>query len=112
MNESLLFKPQFNKRVVAFMTRGYSLTAFAGHIGVGRDTVDEWAKTNPEFDQAIRRGQSARVLYWEKRLITSEKVRVTPTMFALKNASPEEWQQPIEGSLIPASSTTPTKDQP
>ena len=94
------------------MTRGYSLTAFAGHIGVGRDTVDDWAKANPDFGQAIKRGQAARVFYWEKRLITAEKVRVTPIMFALKNASPDEWRQPTEEPLISSTSTARLKDQP
>jgi hypothetical protein len=114
MSGPILFKSQYNKRVVAFMTRGYSLTAFAGHIGVGRDTVDKWAKAHPEFNQAIKRGQAARVFYWEKRLITADKVRVTPTLFALKNACPEEWQQPIEGSLVPSPSNTAPqpKEQP
>lgn len=102
MNKPIPYKTDHCRRVVAFMTRGYSLTAFAGHLGVGRDTVDQWAKTHPRFGQAIRRAQAARVYYWEKRLITSERVRVTPIMFALKNACPDEWRQPAEDPAGPA----------
>ena len=87
------------------MTRGYSLTAFAGHIGVGRDVVDDWAKVHPEFGTAIKRAQAARLYYWEKRLINAERVRVTPILFALRNACPEEWQTPAEYPADPSTLT-------
>lgn len=96
MNPRTLFKPLYCHRVVAFMTRGYSLTAFAGHLGVGRDTVEAWARRHPKFRAAVKQAQAARVYYWEKRLITSDRVRVTPILFALKNACPDEWRQTTE----------------
>jgi hypothetical protein len=95
-----LYDERYCDDVVAFMGQGYSKTAFAGSIGVCHDTVIEWAKQHPEFSEAVKRGQAARTQCLEKTLIAGETgPKVTAHIFALKNASPEEWKDKTETDL-------------
>jgi transposase len=87
------FKPEYCQRIVSFMAKGFSLTAFAGEIGVARETIYAWENNHAEFGDAVKRARAARVLYWEKRLIKAERAEATPIIFALKNACADEWRQ-------------------
>lgn len=92
-----LYDPDYCDALVAFMARGYSMTAFAGDIGVCRDTITEWAKVHPEFSSAVKRGQAARTKCLEETLIKGETgPKVTAHIFALKNAAPEEWKDKVQ----------------
>src|SRR4051812_23315913 len=53
--------------IVAFCRHGYSITAFAGHIGVARSTIQEWAATHDEFSVAVKTAKAASALWWEER---------------------------------------------
>ena len=87
------YSEEFCDMVVETMGTGLSLTAFAGEIGVTRQTLNNWANEHPEFFDAVKRGQAKRVAYLERRLLDGEiGPRVTSHIFALKNADPEEWK--------------------
>lgn len=87
------YRPEFCEEVVAFMGEGYSLTAFAGKIGVCGDTVRQWQHDHPDFSVAVKKGQAARTMRLETTLIAGETgPKVTAHIFALKNAAPEEWR--------------------
>lgn len=66
-----LYRPEYAAQVEAEMAKGYSLGAFAGIIGVARNTLDEWAQRHPEFLGALRRGHAKRLLQWEKAGMTT-----------------------------------------
>src|SRR4051794_40772155 len=53
--------------IVAFCRHGYSITAFAGHIGVARSTIQEWAGAHEEFSAAVKAAKAAAALWWERR---------------------------------------------
>lgn len=74
------------------MDGGLSLTAFAGKIGVSRETVYQWAETVPEFGEAMKRGRAARTFYWEDRLTKATK-DTRAVIFALGNCCADEWRQ-------------------
>jgi hypothetical protein len=75
------------------MSKGYSLTAFAGHIRVARDSVYEWVKAYREFSDAVARARSARIAALEIKLLASRKgAETSAAVFALKNACPDEWR--------------------
>jgi hypothetical protein len=79
--------------VIEFMGQGYSLTAFAGHIRVARDTVYEWVKRHSEFSDAVSRARAARITALETKLLRSRKgAETSAAVFALKNADPLEWR--------------------
>jgi DNA-binding XRE family transcriptional regulator len=81
-----------------FMGLGYSIAAFAGHIGVARETVYEWERTIPEFAEAIAIARGKRVKALEEGLLKESQAgpAVTARIFALKNADPREWRDRIE----------------
>ncbi|MDE2096560.1 MAG: hypothetical protein KGL39_04880 [Patescibacteria group bacterium] len=92
------FSDAYCEEAISFMGCGYSLTAFAGEIGVSRETVYEWERTIPEFSDAIKKARAKRVWCLEKRLLKADatKAEVTTSIFALKNACPQEWREKIE----------------
>lgn len=93
------FKPEYCQRIISFMANGYSLTAFAGDIGIARETVYAWEHTHPEFREAVQKARATRVLYWEQRLLKCDRAEATPIIFALKNACADEWRQQPEVSI-------------
>lgn len=89
------YDPRFCDEVVEFLKDGYSLTAFAGNIGVARSTVFKWAEQHEEFSDAIKRGQAAATLWWEKAnrtLATTGQGNATACIFGLKNRAAEDWK--------------------
>lgn len=95
------YEDRFVDELIAIMGKGYSLTAFAGSIGVARATINNWMAEHPEFLEATRVGQAKRTMALETTLLAGETgPKVTGHMFALKNADPEGWRdkQEIEHS--------------
>ena len=87
------YRPEYCDAVIAAMSDGLSLAAFAGLIGQGRDTVYKWIRAHSEFSDAVSRARAARVLYLERKLLRSRKgAETTAAIFALKNAAPDEWR--------------------
>ena len=87
------YDPKFCEVAIEVMSQGFSKTALAGHIGVSRDTLLEWAKQHPAFSGAIGIAVTGRVLKLETDLLSAESGHVvTSRIFALKNASPDEWR--------------------
>jgi transposase len=95
------YRPEYVEQVVAVCAEGYSLTGFAGKIGVGRDTISEWAKVHPEFSAAVNRPKAARAAWWEERAReVAEKGgsggQSTMVIFGLKNHAPEDYREKQE----------------
>jgi hypothetical protein len=88
-------------QVEEFMADGYSLTAFAGKIGVNRDTLHNWGNEHPEFFEAVTRGKAKQLLWWESaaRKIADGKGgpgASTITIFGMKNCGGGEWKETRE----------------
>lgn len=89
-----LYRPQYCADVVEAMGAGHSFTAFAGMIGVSKDTLYEWKRTHPEFAEASEVAKPARLLFLERRLLEADTTqKVSSSIFALKNADPSEWRE-------------------
>jgi len=89
------YKPEYCDKVLPFMEQGYSITAFAGHLGVSRQTVYNWMDAHPEFFDAIKEGEAASALWWESALrntTTTGEGNATAAIFGLKNRIPHEWR--------------------
>ena len=87
-----LYKPEYCNSVVEIMGQGFSLTAFAGHIGVCYDTVADWTRRHPEFLQAVKRARANRLRFWEDKLAKCAPGAAVACIFALKNADANEWR--------------------
>ena len=91
------YDPKYCDEIIDYMGQGYSKTAFAGHIGVSRETIYEWGRTHEEFSDATKRAEAARTGDLESRLLDpSRGTPVAAAIFALKNAAPEEWRDKRE----------------
>jgi hypothetical protein len=90
------FEGSYCQAVIAAGELGYSLTSFAGQIGVARSTINEWMDHFPEFSEAVKQHKAKRSLWWEDRLraIAQEgggPGAVTAVIFGLKNVAPEDF---------------------
>lgn len=83
------------------MGKGFSLTAFAGQIGVARSSINEWIDNFPEFSEAVSRAKAKRLLHWEQAAHrVAEKGggpgTATIIVFGLKNMGGDEWRDKQE----------------
>ncbi len=93
------------------MESGLSLAASAADLNIHRQRVYEWADRHPEFADTVRLAQAKRQLFLERRLLTADVGPVvTSTIFALKNAGPDDWRDKREVEHSGGIETT-TKEQ-
>lgn len=93
------YRPEYCQAVVEFMAEGYTATAFAGEIGVSRDTIYAWASKHHEFSDALRMGQAKSLRWWEERLRSNGMERIgsdSAIIFALKNIGRHDWRDKVE----------------
>lgn len=89
------YDPTYCERAIEFLKDGYSIGALAGELGVARSSIFKWMQDHPEFSDAIKTGQAASQLWWEKRnrdfSLTGEG-NATAIVFGLKNRARDDWQ--------------------
>lgn len=91
------YRPEYGREIINLMATGLSLTAAAADLGFHRQRVYEWEQAHHEFADAIKTARAKRVLSLERELLSAtEGPRVTARIFALKNASPDEWRDKHE----------------
>lgn len=104
------YKAEYGNEILELMATGLSLAASAAALGFHRQRVYEWMERHPDFADTVKLAQVKRQLFLEKRLLSAEAGPVvTSTIFALKNAGPEDWREKQEidhkssdGSMTPA----------
>lgn len=73
------------------------MTAAAAEMGFHRQRVYDWERTHPEFSDAVKLARAKRQLFLERRLLTEDSgPKITSTIFALKNAAPDDWKDKHE----------------
>lgn len=91
------FKPAMGEEILSLMAGGLSLAASAAELGIHRQRVYEWMERHPEFADTVKLAQAKRQLFLERRLLSADAGPVvTSTIFALKNAGPEDWREKQE----------------
>lgn len=65
------YKPEMCDQVIELMKEGASLVEVAAELGICKDTVHEWKKTNDEFSDSIKRGVQLSAAWWERKGRTS-----------------------------------------
>lgn len=94
------FKPAMGEKILSLMAAGLSLAASAAELGIHRQRVYEWMDRHPGFADTVKLAQAKRQLFLERRLLSAELGPVvTSTIFALKNAGPEDWRDKHEHDL-------------
>jgi hypothetical protein len=94
------FYPELGGEILERMEGGLSLAAAAAELGIHRQRVYEWVERHPEFADTVKLAQAKRQLFLERRLLSAETgPAVTSTIFALKNAGPEDWREKVVNEL-------------
>jgi hypothetical protein len=94
------FKPAYAEEILSLMAEGLSLAASAAELGIHRQRVYEWMERYPEFADTVKLAQVKRQLFLERRLLKADQGPiVTSTIFALKNAGPEDWREKVEQTV-------------
>ncbi len=92
------YDPIYCEKIIECLSRGHSITGFAGQIGVARSTVFKWAEEHPEFSDAKSAAQAKAVEFWERILakVASEGGgNATAAIFGLKNRAPDDWADKV-----------------
>lgn len=92
------YDPAIGERILALMgTEGLSLAAAAADCDINRSTVYRWCEEYPDFCDTVRLAQVKRQAFLERRLLNTDVGPVvTSSIFALKNAGPEDWRDKVE----------------
>ena len=102
------YEPRYCSDLVDFMGRGYSLTAFAGEIGVSRAILERWAEDHPPFSIAVERGQARRARVLEDRLLAAKGGQaVGRPNEAGQTPPPQDWRREGRGKAKPAPHVAP-----
>jgi|TARA_R100000093_G_scaffold41509_4_gene21697 hypothetical protein len=97
MGRPTIYEPSIGEQIIDLMAAGLSLTAAAAECDVGRSTVYRWKAENDDFRDTINLAMAKRQAFLERRLLSAEQGPVvTSTIFALKNAGPEDWRDKRE----------------
>jgi len=88
------YRPEYCALVKERMGEGLSLTAFAGTIGQSADAVYDWMATHTAFSDAVTQAKAARLAFLERKMLAVKNGSEAATsIFALKNAGPQEWKE-------------------
>ena len=61
------YRPEFCEAVITWGHEGKSKTWMAATLMVARQTLDEWAKANPEFSHALTLAKQLEQHWWEDK---------------------------------------------
>lgn len=90
------FYPELGDEILALMQEGLSLAASAAELGIHRQRVYDWVDKHPEFADTVKLAQAKRQAFLERRLLKADTGPVvTSTIFALKNAGPDDWREKV-----------------
>lgn len=82
------------------MKEGLSLAAAAAELNIHRQRVYDWEALYEDFSDTVKLARGKRQAFLERRLLSAaEGPVVTSTIFALKNAGPEDWREKTETVL-------------
>jgi hypothetical protein len=90
------YDPAYCQQMVDFCAQGYSITAFAGHIGLSRECLTKWGQEHPEFLLAIKQAKTIAAKKYENIALRQLEGELTSgqalTIFMLKNYAPNDFK--------------------
>lgn len=93
------YEPWMLEKIEVLMSAGASKVEVAAELGINRDTLNEWCKSNPEFSGAIKKGEYLSQGWWERQGRMSLKDRefnATLWIMNVKNRFREDWSDKTE----------------
>lgn len=91
------YYPELGEQIIAIMEEGLSLAAAAAECGIHRRRVYDWEKEHSDFAELVELARVKRQAFLERRLLSADAGPVvTSSIFALKNAGPDDWRDKHE----------------
>lgn len=93
------YDPMFCEMIIDHMKQGMSLRSFGATAGCNVDTLYEWAKTHPEFSDAIKTGRQLQEQFWEKTGIAAAHGKIpgfSGTAFVWMTKNMLGWRDRVE----------------
>ena len=88
------YTPELGKNILELMEEGYSLEAACGILNTYLQRIYEWQEKHPELKRLVRIAKAKRLAHLERKLLApSSSDKIPSTIFALKCARSEEWQE-------------------
>jgi hypothetical protein len=113
-----LYRPEFCRKMIEFCAQGYSITAFAGEIGVSRDCLTKWGQRYLLFLESIGAAKAAAARYHDEislKIATNGGApgQASMVMFYLRNLAPVEFRESCDvaakvNALVVSASITPS----
>lgn len=105
------YDPSYCDLVIEDAREGYSLSAFAGGIMVSRQTITDWRKAHPDFDDACATAKVVRARFLETGMMKEDipAPAMNARKFALVNCAEEDWR---DQSTLKHVGGDPATDQP
>lgn len=96
------YRPEYCEMIIEHMAKGLSKEAFAGVIGIHKETIYNWAEANSEFSDAIKIGEAKCRVFWEQAGIDGmmgniEGFNAASWVFNLKNRFGWRDRQEVTG---------------
>ena len=60
-----LYKPEYDDNVIEWGAQGKSLVWMCAELGISRQTIWDWRKANPSFDEAMNIARAKSQQWWE-----------------------------------------------
>ena len=95
------YLPEHCAKVVALGREGASKAEMAHALGCTRQTMDNWAASNPEFLDAVKEATEAAQGWWESQgrqatFGAKPGFNATSFIFNMKNRFPADWKDKTE----------------
>ena len=90
------YKPKFCDAVIAWGMIGKSRTWMAAEMMVARQTLDDWAKANSEFSDALTLAKQLEQLWWEDKgqdCLLHSNFQGAMWSRSMAARFPKEWRQ-------------------
>lgn len=88
------YTPEMCDLVIEYMSQGDSKVSVAAKLGINRDTLYDWVKTNPDFSDSIKRGLDLSQAWWEdlgKELVLQGQGNAAAWIYNMKSRFREDW---------------------
>lgn len=94
------YKSEYCQAVIDFMGMGYSFDAFAGFIEVNRDTLFDWRKKYPEFQESVEIARNKNRRFWESVGIRGARdpKQISPAVWIFNMRNRFGWCDAIDGT--------------
>lgn len=89
--------PEYGQMFQDLCSKGWTVTAACGQLGIPPSTVYYWARVHEEFKEALGLAKSMRMAFLEEKFMNAKDgVTTTKMIFALKTAGDDnvgEWKE-------------------